>query len=110
MIRWAKENGFHYYDFCEIDFEVAEAFLSSDPIPENIKASYFYGPTMFKLQFGGHIVSYPDSYVFYSDKMKHLKETSGEELTSLLKLSRDFYWSAKRFFRKNNMGLSFNHM
>ena len=101
MIRWAKENGFQQYDFCEIDKIVAEAFLSSEPMTEDVTTRYFYGPTMFKLQFGGYVVNYPGIYVFYSDKIKHLKENVRDDFSQLLQLSRDFFWSTKRFFRRH---------
>ena len=106
MIQWAKANGFQHYDFVEIDLDVAEAFLSSEPIPETVRKKYFYGPTMFKLQFGGHIVKYPDLYVYYSDKMKYLMETASDELAQLLQQSKNFYWSAKRFFRRHHVNLT----
>ena len=99
LIKKAKELGFKYYDFVDIDPDVAQAFLSSEPISEEIKAKYFYGPTTYKLQFGGQIVNYPERYVFYSDKMKQWIETASDELEKMLKLSKDLFWAQKRFFR-----------
>ena len=108
MIQWAKTNGFQYYDFCEIDYEVAEAYRSSDEIPDDLKARMFYGPTIFKLHFGGNITKRSDIYVLYSDKMKHLIETSSDELDILLKHSKDFYWAKKFFSRVCQESIIFN--
>jgi len=106
MIQWAKENGYKYYDFCEIDIKVAEAYRSSDPVLETLKTTDFHGPTMFKLQFGGDIIKYPGLYVCYSDKTKQLIETSGEELIHLLKSYKDYFWAKKNFFRNHNSLIS----
>ena len=108
MIQWAKTNGFQYYDFCEIDYDIAEAYRSSDEIPDDLKARMFYGPTIFKLHFGGNITQRSGIYVLYSDKMKHLMETSSNELGLLLKHSKDFYWAKKFFSRVRQEPAMFN--
>jgi len=99
MIQWAKANDFQYYDFCDIDYEVVEAYRSSDEIPDALKARGFYGPTIFKIHFGGNITKGSGRYILYSDKMKHLIKTSNEELNLLLKHSKDSFW-AKKFFSR----------
>ena len=99
MIQWSKSKGMLYYDFVQIDPQVAEAYRSSGPMPEELKTNFFYGPTLFKLQFGGNILKAPGLFVGYSDEMKHLMETAGDELARLLKQSKDFYWAKKNFFR-----------
>ena len=97
MIQWAKNNGFQIYDFCEIDNDIAKVIRSGEPIPDSFKEKFFYGPTVFKLQFGGNIIEYPKMYACYSEKLKHIIETSKEDLTNLIKLYKDFYWGAKNF-------------
>ena len=99
MIQWAKNNNFLYYDFCQIDRRIADAYLSKEPVNETLKKHFIYGPTIYKLNFGGNMIKYPCSFVCYSDKMKHLIETSSDELTHLFKLSKDYYWAKKNFFR-----------
>ena len=69
-IEWAKEKGLKRYDFVQLDRESTNAILSQEPIPESIKNRSFFGPTFFKLKFGGNIVEYPDSYVYYPNKIK----------------------------------------
>ena len=71
-IQWAKEKSLKHYDFIQLDRESTNAILSSEPIPESIKNRSFFGPTFFKLKFGGNIVSYPDSYVYYPNKLKFI--------------------------------------
>ena len=99
MIQWAKSNGYQYYDFCEINLKVAEAYHSSEPIPEALKATRFYGPTMFKLHFGGIIIKNLGEYVCYSNKMKYLIDTSVNDLEQLFDKYWDFFWAEKNFFR-----------
>jgi len=99
MIQWAKTNGYQYFDFFGIEANVAEALLSSGQIPEALKENSLYGATMYKLKFGGNIIKYPGSYMYYSDKMKHLKETSSDELENLMICYKKFYWAEKNFFR-----------
>jgi len=88
-----------YYDFCQIDRRIADAYLSKEPVNETLKKHFIYGPTIYKLNFGGNMIKYPGLFVCYSDKMKHLIETSSDELTHLFKLSKDYYWAKKNFFR-----------
>jgi len=99
MIQWAKANGFQYYDFCMLDHVIAEALVTTGQIPEEYKTRFFYGSTMFKLNFGGEIIKYPGVYIYYSDNMKHLLETSKDELDYLIKCYKDFFWAEKNFFR-----------
>ena len=103
IIQWAKENGFSHFDFCQIDRKIADAYKSTEPFHEELKKSDSYGMTMFKLYFGGDIIKYPGVYVFYSDKFKHLIETNRDNLTRLIKLSKDLYWAKKNFFRDSDL-------
>lgn len=103
MIQWAKTNGFEYYDFCEIDKDIANAFRSGEPMTEALKKKYFVGATLFKIQFGGITISYPKEYIYFSNKMNHLLETSRDDLIHLTKLYKDFYWGGKNFFRDHQV-------
>jgi lipid II:glycine glycyltransferase (peptidoglycan interpeptide bridge formation enzyme) len=99
MIQWAKANGFQYYDFYALEPQAAEALLTTGQIPEACKKHFFYGSTVFKINFGGKIIKYPGSYIYYSNKMKHLIDTSNDELEDMMKHYKDFYWAEKNFFR-----------
>ena len=70
-IQWAKENGFKYYDFVQVDYESAQVIQSGEPIPDSIKQRELFGATYYKMQFGGFLKNYPDSYVYYPNKLKY---------------------------------------
>lgn len=70
-IRWAKEQGFNYYDFVHLDPLSADAIASEAPIPEYIKTRTHFGSTFYKMQFGGYVVHYPGLYCIFSNKLKY---------------------------------------
>lgn len=59
-IKWAKEQGYHYFDFDGINPVVARATLNSEPVPDTIDD----GSTFFKLGFGGRVALYPRAYEY----------------------------------------------
>ncbi len=67
QILLAKEMGFKYFDFVEIDPEIAEAIRSGGKISEEMRADKNYGSTHFKLRWGGEIVHCPGMYTFYKN-------------------------------------------
>lgn len=54
-IKWAKVNGYRFFDLEGIDVEGAKAVLEGRPLPEALQET----PTRFKLSFGGEVVLYP---------------------------------------------------
>jgi lipid II:glycine glycyltransferase (peptidoglycan interpeptide bridge formation enzyme) len=54
-IKWAKVNGYRFFDFEGIDIEGAKAVLEGKPLPEALQET----PTRFKLSFGGDVVLNP---------------------------------------------------
>ena len=57
-IRWAKSNGYHYFDFGGVCLETAKAFQQNKPIKDvKIDTS-----SKFKLDFGGQITCFPDTF------------------------------------------------
>ncbi|MDR2926672.1 MAG: peptidoglycan bridge formation glycyltransferase FemA/FemB family protein [Cytophagaceae bacterium] len=70
LIRYAKEKGYKYYDFVQLDLECVKAISSKSDVPDSIKQKNFYGPTLFKMQFGGSIVTYPSIYAYFPNRMK----------------------------------------
>jgi len=103
MIQWAKTNSFQNFDFYYINPIIAETYKSSAPIPESLKELSTYGPTIYKMSFGGTIMNAPGIFIYYSDEMKHLIETSSDDLQQLLKLYKDFYWRKLNFFRDRDI-------
>ncbi len=59
-IRWAKEQGYHFYDFEGISRDAAQARLQGEDIPEEAMNTY----TRFKLGFKGDVLVLPDTYLF----------------------------------------------
>lgn len=62
-IRWAKENGYKYYDLEGIKRPAAKAIINGQPLPQEYAAS----PTSFKLRFGGEVALYPEAYCFVAN-------------------------------------------
>ena len=59
-IKWAKENGFAYYDFEGIKPEAAAELKAGRPLPEKFHQT----PTFYKLRFGGEVLLLPSAYEF----------------------------------------------
>jgi lipid II:glycine glycyltransferase (peptidoglycan interpeptide bridge formation enzyme) len=68
IIKWAKENGFRYYDFEGIERHAAEALARGEPLPEPLHQT----PTAFKVRFGGQPVLFPEPYVHFSNPVVRL--------------------------------------
>jgi len=64
-IEWAKENGFRYFDFVQVDRAVALAMKEQKEFTEELKNRSFSGPTQFKMRFGGDLVKTPGIYVLF---------------------------------------------
>ena len=59
-IKWAKDNGFQYYDLEGIKRPAAVAFQEGKAIPQEYENS----PTSYKLKLGGAVQVYPSAYCF----------------------------------------------
>ncbi len=62
-IRWAKDNGYKYYDLEGIERAAATAIINGHSLPQEYAAS----PTSFKLRLGGDVVLYPEAYCFIAN-------------------------------------------
>ncbi|MDR2926624.1 MAG: peptidoglycan bridge formation glycyltransferase FemA/FemB family protein [Cytophagaceae bacterium] len=71
LIRYAKEKGYKYYDLVQLNLECANAISSNDDVPDAIKQKHFYGPTLYKMRFGGSVVTYPKIYAYYVNRLKY---------------------------------------
>ncbi len=60
-ILWAKQNGYRYFDFGEIELDAARKLNETGCLPEE----YLYSSVFFKLGFGGKPVLYPETYVYF---------------------------------------------
>jgi lipid II:glycine glycyltransferase (peptidoglycan interpeptide bridge formation enzyme) len=64
-IRWAKENGYKFYDLEGIENPAAQAILDGDPLP----MEYANSPTSYKLRLGGEVRINPGAYCFVSNPL-----------------------------------------
>ena len=74
-LSWAKLHGFKFYDFESIDRKVARELLSVNsynPQKEEYENNPFYGPTIYKMGYGGEILELPGIYALFPNKIIHL--------------------------------------
>lgn len=62
-IKWAKENGFSYFDFFGISEEAAESMRA----PKNRAFENIDGKSSYKLNFGGQAVFYPPGFLYITN-------------------------------------------
>ncbi|MCD4671515.1 MAG: peptidoglycan bridge formation glycyltransferase FemA/FemB family protein [Anaerolineaceae bacterium] len=60
-LLWAKENGYRYFDFGEIELDAARKMCDTGALPEE----YLYTSVSFKLNFGGKPILYPETYIYF---------------------------------------------
>ncbi len=65
MIRLAKNRGFHYFDFVQVDDRVASAIVAGIPVDDAMRSRSFFGPTFYKMSFGGEVVQSPGILCYY---------------------------------------------
>jgi lipid II:glycine glycyltransferase (peptidoglycan interpeptide bridge formation enzyme) len=58
VIKWAKTQGFHTYDFEGIERKAAETILNGEFLPTSLAQT----PASFKMGFGGQVVLFPEAY------------------------------------------------
>jgi len=58
MIKWAKNNGFRFLDVVQIDPHIANHFWLGLPVTKELQSRRLYGPTVFKMSFGGKILNF----------------------------------------------------
>ena len=59
-IRWAKANGYRYYDLEGIDIDAARVVARGEALPQSLQQS----SASFKLGYGGDVVFYPQPFVY----------------------------------------------
>ena len=68
MIKWAKANGFIYFDFVGFDMANAQAIAAGLTIPKTEKC----GMSDFKLGFGGTVWPLPPHYCLFPEPIMRL--------------------------------------
>jgi lipid II:glycine glycyltransferase (peptidoglycan interpeptide bridge formation enzyme) len=64
-IKWAKANGYRFYDLDGIERDVAQASLGGRPLPASVAET----PTGYKLRLGGEVKLYPSAYCFFANRL-----------------------------------------
>lgn len=65
LIELSKHEGFRYFDFVSVDTDISKALRNGQEPTPKLKAKYFYGPTIFKMGFGGDLVHLPKAYCYF---------------------------------------------
>jgi peptidoglycan pentaglycine glycine transferase (the first glycine) len=58
LIKWSKNNGFNYFDIVQVDPIVTDHLSSGLPVTNELKSRRIYGPTLFKIGFGGSVIKF----------------------------------------------------
>lgn len=67
MIKWSKNHGFRFFDIVHVDPVVVEHLSSRFPITDEVKSRRMYGPTLFKLGFGGSVIKFSGPWIRFQD-------------------------------------------
>ena len=63
-LEWSKDNGYEIFDLGGVDISVAQALQNKNPPPEGTN----WGPTRFKLGFGGSLKLLPPTVEYVSSR------------------------------------------
>lgn len=69
LMLWAKQSGFAYFDFVQLDIVSIKALMSGDRVPDEIKSRKSFGATFYKTRFGGEVCFYPGTYTFFPSRL-----------------------------------------
>lgn len=67
-IKWAKEKGYRFVDFCGINRSVAKAIEQTKPLPSKLHNT----PTFYKLGFGVRQVPLPDPKIYIRNRLTRI--------------------------------------
>ncbi len=67
LIELAKSEGYKYFDFVMLDTDIAKRVANNLPVTKKMRSGSFYGPTRYKLGYGGEIIFLPGSYAYISN-------------------------------------------
>jgi peptidoglycan pentaglycine glycine transferase (the first glycine) len=87
-IRWAKKNGYSWWDFSSIDPRAAAAIADGRPLPDELRKT----TTFFKLGFGGELVAFPSTYdLVFNPLLRRAYRSIVPPLYRSARLRRDLY-------------------
>ena len=80
VVKWAKNNGFRYFDIVDIHLAHAKAILRGESIPSTKE----YGTTFFKTSFGGQVILLPEVlYKIYNPMVRFVVHRWGRQILSM---------------------------
>jgi peptidoglycan pentaglycine glycine transferase (the first glycine) len=65
LIELAKQDGFRRFDLVYLETKVVNAIQQGLPVTPELEATHFYGPTHFKMGFGGDVMHLPGAYCYF---------------------------------------------
>jgi lipid II:glycine glycyltransferase (peptidoglycan interpeptide bridge formation enzyme) len=87
-LKWAKRNGYSFWDFSSIDPRAARAILDGRSLPDDVRGS----TTFFKLGFGGDVVLFPRTYeLVFNPLLRSAYRTIVPRLSRFTALKRQVY-------------------
>ncbi len=95
-IQWAEKNRYKYFDFGGVDALGAQAVLSGQELPEDLKHS----PDFLKYGFGGKVTFYPRAYDYVSNPfLKQIYQKAPMQIGRHSLLERSIYRIRKVLMR-----------
>lgn len=84
LIKWSKDNGFRYFDIVQVDSCVTDHLSNGLPVTDELKSRRLYGPTLFKLGFGGAVVKFSGPWFrFQNPIIRYLYRHFGSSLMQM---------------------------
>jgi peptidoglycan pentaglycine glycine transferase (the first glycine) len=84
LIRWSKKNGFRFIDIVQVDPYVVDYLSHGFPITKELQSRPLYGPTIFKLCFGGKVLKFSGPWFrFQNPAVRFFYRSFGPALTRM---------------------------
>ena len=81
LIKWSKDHGFRYFDIIQIDPIITDHLSLGLPITDELKSRRLYGPTLYKIGFGGKVVKFSGPWFrFQNPVVRYLYRHFGSSL------------------------------
>lgn len=71
LIAWASEHGYRWFEIVQVEPQIARCLSLGEPISEALRNHPLYGPTLFKLGFGGRVVDLPKAHFRFLNNGVH---------------------------------------
>lgn len=89
LILWAREHGFPLFDIVQVEPRIAGLLRDGEPLSPEDRTHPLFGPTLFKLGFGGTVIRFPGAfYRFYNPLIGIPFRLGGSQLVRLPAVNR----------------------